>query len=160
MTRRLGSLAAAALALGLAACSKEGGLAGVRLPTLASPIPASLAACPTSKCLTVVVAPWCPYCRSSTPLIQAFRRRLAGRGVASRVVVGQDSPQAVEAYAREFGPDVFLDVEGRVRVSGVPHFIVSDAAGRVLKSVAGAPRLEPPWTPELLDSLAAAYGLP
>ena len=67
------------LAAAVAACS--GGdssvarrLPDTRLPTLAGPVGQSLAECPTDKCLTVVVAPWCGVCHQVTPDIVRLRR--------------------------------------------------------------------------------------
>ncbi len=109
------------------------------LGTLSSGKTVSLAGCPTAKCLTVVVAPWCGYCRAATPHVLALRDYLDSRGVTTRVVVGMDKTASVKAYALEFGPDTLLDPEGQVSANGVPHFFVTDAAGAVLKEVAGVP---------------------
>lgn len=109
------------------------------LPTLSTGKTVSLASCPTAKCLTVVVAPWCGYCRSATPHVLALREYLNTRGVTTRVVVGMDKMQNVKDYALEFGPDTLIDPAGQVTANGVPHFFVTDAAGAVLKEVAGVP---------------------
>ncbi|MBI5208863.1 MAG: TlpA family protein disulfide reductase [Elusimicrobia bacterium] len=102
----------------------------------------SLAACPTAKCLTVYVAPWCGYCRRATPIIVELQRRLPKDAATLRVVVGMDSMEAVRQYAREFGPDTLLDPEGSFRMNGVPQFLVSDASGRLVKKVPGMPDVE------------------
>ena len=78
---------------------------------------------------------------------------------ARRIVVGMDRPEAVEAYAREFGPDTLMDPKGALRIGAVPHFLASDGAGRILKDVGGVPDLPGPWPPELLDQLAARLGV-
>jgi hypothetical protein len=156
-----GSLLLAALLVAGCSAPKES-FEGVTLRTLTSEQRRSLAACPAAKCLTVYVAPWCHYCRGATPMILALRGYLEKKGVATRVVVGLDRPEAVLAYAKVFGPDTFLDPNGRAQpASGVPNFRVSDPGGVILSSQSGAPQgLEPPWTDGLLAGIAALYHLP
>lgn len=145
----------------LTACQKRPvASADLRLPTLAAG-EASPGACPAERCLTVYVAPWCGICRVSTPLLKAVRERLAARGVPVRFIVGKDSPEAVRAYAAEFGPETMLDLSAEVPLrGGVPNFTVLDSSGTVLKSVAGVPALHrPPFSQELLDGFTAFLGL-
>lgn len=144
------------LAVLLAACSRADAPAGkslpdVKLQTLGGPA-ASLASCPTQNCLTVYVAPWCPYCRGATAAIRDLKAHLAP-DVDVRVIVGMDRLDAVRAYAREFGPLTLLDPENSVAVKGgVPHFYVSDKTGRVLREVPGLP----PFS--RVDELARYFG--
>ena len=135
---------------------------GIELRTLASEQKQSLAACPAAKCLTVYVAPWCRYCRAATPMILALRGYLQKKGVATRIIIGLDRPEAMLAYAKTFGPDTFLDPNGRAQpASGVPNFRISDANGVILHSQSGAPQgIEPPWTDGLLAGIAGLYHLP
>jgi hypothetical protein len=138
----------------LAACSR----APAALPTDALPTlegkSVSLSSCPTEKCLTVQVAPWCHYCRAATPLLLKLRPYLAERGVTMRFVVGLDKMAALRDYAAVFGPDTALDAKGAVGGSGVPHFMVSDRQGRVIKDVPGMPQLD------TVEDVAAYFGLP
>jgi hypothetical protein len=140
-----------ALATALSACS--GGesssrafvLPDVRLPTLAGIPGPSLAACPTDKCLTVLVAPWCTVCHQAAPNIVILRRYLDKVGVASRVVVGaSDDLGQIKKFAAEFGPDALLDDGGALHSRGVPTFLVTDRKGKVLKSVNGFPNAPGP----------------
>ena len=56
---------------------------------------------------------------------------------------------------------LLYDPTGKVSVSGVPHFIISDADGKIIKAVAGAPGgAQPPWNERQLAQLAALYDLP
>ena|SRR3989338_5561902 len=145
---------AALMALG--ACSRssrEQSMPAIKLPTLAGGSAQSLKSCPTAKCLTVVVAPWCPYCRAATAKITELRNFLKKRNIVSKVVVGTDKPQAVLDYAREFGADTLLDFEGSFAVQGVPHFIVTDSAGSVIKDVPGMPQIDD------VKELASYFGL-
>lgn len=158
-------LAAAGLAFGLGAAlvffpADPGSGSDVKLPRAAlktsSGKPVELATCPTEKCLTVVVAPWCGYCRSSTEKIVELDAFLAARKVTTRVVISMDQADALADYGREFGPGALLDDAGLVRVRGVPHFIVSDAAGSVLDTAAGVP----PDGIRSVSDFAARLGLP
>lgn len=162
---RAGTKLRACLLLGLAAgagalwpgCSpaeRLSTLPDIRLPTLSGATGSSLASCPTAKCLTVYVAPWCGYCRRATPLIIELQRRLRKDAASMRVVVGMDSMDAVRQYARDFGPDTLLDPEGSFRMNGVPQFLVSDASGGIVKRVPGMPDVES------AAELAAALDLP
>ncbi|MBI4386991.1 MAG: redoxin family protein [Elusimicrobia bacterium] len=132
----------------------------VKLPTIEESQAVSLGHCPTPKCLTVYIAPWCGYCRASSELLRALRVFLTAKNVTMRIVVGMDQSASVVDYAREFGADTFLDPSGDFKVNGVPHFIVSDASGRILKDSAGAPLVPPPWSDAILAQVASLYGLP
>lgn len=112
----------------------------VRLATVAGPLAASLSTCPTDKCLTVIVAPWCGICRKEAPNIVQFRRWLATKGVSSRVVVGlSPDAKAVRAFAADFGPDAQLDPDVKVQARATPTFLVSDRDGKILKILEGFP---------------------
>lgn len=115
----------------------------------------TLAKCPTKKCLTVVVAPWCPHCREAQPIILATREFLRKQNIHTSIVVGMDKPRALAAYAKEFGPDTMIDEDGALGDGGVPHFYVTDASGRVLRNQPGFP-------PDVTDArqFAALLGLP
>ncbi|MBI4423903.1 MAG: redoxin family protein [Elusimicrobia bacterium] len=135
-------LAAAAAALLTAACGSTpsaGTFQGIALKNLGEGKSVSLASCPTRRCLTVYVAPWCGYCRRGTPLIRELRKVLQSKGMDSRVVVGMDKEPALREYARDFGPDALLDTEQALDPGGVPHFFVSDGQGKVMRHIAGLP---------------------
>ncbi len=135
-------IAAVAAAAGLAACglapSASSTIPDVTLPTL-SGAQASLRACATSQCVIAYVAPWCPHCRATTAGILELRDLLWKKGVLLRVVVGMDQPAALRDYAKSFGPNTMLDADKRFQVSGVPHFFVTDAQGRLSNDFAGTP---------------------
>jgi hypothetical protein len=157
MAVRAGTLLLMAASL-LAACSRnESGdkLPDVRLPTASAQESPSLATCPAHKCLTAYVAPWCHYCRESTPMLLSLRDYLSQHGVSTRFVVGKDTLAALRDYAQVFGPGTMLDVHGDVEVGGVPHFFVSNDKGVILKEVSGVPAGAVP-----IEEFAAAFGLP
>ena len=144
----------------LTACARsaEGDrLPDLRLPTYAAAPSHSLSACGARKCLTVYVAPWCHYCRESTPMLIALRDYLGKRGVETRFVVGQDAVAALRDYARVFGPDTLLDVHDALEVEGVPHFFVSDDKGFIMKEVSGVPAGA---TDLPIEEVVASFGLP
>jgi hypothetical protein len=99
----------------------------------------ALASCPTPKCFTVYVAPWCPHCRDATSVILTTRDYLNQHNVHTNVIVGMDKAKALKDYARTFGPDTLLDRDGDLAQGGVPHFYVTDKAGHVLRDQAGVP---------------------
>ena len=155
----------AALFLGLILAAVPGAFAksfqGLKAPTLASPAPQPLDACPTAKCLIVYLAPWCPHCRNATPMILALREYLKTRGVTTRVIIGLDKDGPVRAYAATFGPDTFLDPQGRVSpAGGVPAFLVTDPTGKVVGQRSGAPPERSPFSEAVLAKIAAGVGLP
>jgi thiol-disulfide isomerase/thioredoxin len=151
--------AALLLASGLLAGCSGGAaterLPDVRLPTLSAQDSPSLSSCRSGKCLTVYLAPWCHYCRESTPMLLGLRRFLDERGVETRFIVGKDALAALRGYAQEFGPDTLLDVHDVMEVRGVPHFFVSDPKGAVLKEVSGVPSGD-----YSIEEVAGVFGLP
>lgn len=149
---------ALALALVLAGCSGVDGapakLPDVRLKTLGGATGESLASCPTDKCLTVLVAPWCGVCHQVTPDVVRLRRYLDEKGVTSRVVVGMASLEDIKPFAANFGPDALLDPDGAFKARGVPLFVTTERGGKVLKTIPGFPR-----GAATLGDLAAQFGL-
>ena len=134
------------LSAALLSCSRQPDASSFKFPaarlqTLAGVPGPALSSCPTQKCLTVLVAPWCGVCHAVAPDIVKFRRWLDSQGVASRVVVGaSDDLKQIREFASEFGSDAMLDPDGNLRAKSVPYFVVSDREGRVLKTMNGFPR--------------------
>jgi len=137
------------------------GFGEMSLPTVGGGEAASLSSCPTARCLTVYLAPWCGVCRASTDLVKALRPWLAERGIATRIVIGRDRPAEVRDYASSFGPDTLMDPEGTVPLKGgVPQFLVSNGEGAILRSQPGVLRIVSPPIPESeLEALSRALGL-
>lgn len=112
--------------------------------------------CPTAKCLTVVVSPWCPHCRAVAGVLGGMRAWLPKHGVEMRIVVGDDSEEAVRDYAKAFGPSTLVDPSSLFKIpGGVPAFLVSTNGGAVLRKESGA------WEDEKDPAeYAKALGLP
>ena len=155
MRRLLLLLAAASCAAACSSSTSLSPLPDLSLPTVAGGSSAPLSACKTAKCLKVYLTPWCPHCREAGPWVVKLQALLAKKGVAVDVIVGQDQPAALLAYARQFGPDTLIDREPAVRVNGVPHFFSLDGRGRLIKDVSGFPAGYRGTTAEL----AAYFGL-
>ena len=148
----------AVCSLALAACGGSAGgpqLPDVRLSTLGGPLGPSLAKCPTDKCLTVVVAPWCSVCHQVTPDIVRLRRFLSAAGVSSRVVVGLADLSQIKEFAALYGSDALLDPDGAMQARGVPLFLVTNREGKVIKRLEGFPR-----GADTEAALAGYFGLP
>ena len=143
------------LALGACSSSTTAGLPDIQLSSLSQEKAPSLASCPTAKCLTVYLAPWCGYCRAVTPQLVKLKPFLKDGGISMRVIVGMDKLESVREYAEVFGPDTLLDPHKRMSVNGVPHFYVSNAAGAIIKEVAGAPT-----GVSDIGEFASVFGLP
>ena len=110
----------------------------------------SLARCATERCLTIMVAPWCPACRQAGGMIKDLRDHLDKRGIHTRIVVTLDQPAAIQEYAASYGPGTVVDYAGVLHPRGVPHCYLSDARGKVLHETAGFPITNDP-------ALAARY---
>jgi hypothetical protein len=134
------ALVFAALLGGCSAVGRTDVLPAARLYTLAGDLAAPLNTCPTERCVTIAVAPWCSVCRAHAEDIKAFRRYLDERSIQSRVVVGSSKDRvAIAAFALEFGSETQLDPVGALKIPSVPHLILSDREGRVLKRLLGIP---------------------
>lgn len=131
-------------------------LPDLKLPVLGGGAPLDLRACQAQKCLVAYVAPWCPHCREAAPYIVKLSDYLGPKNIPTRVIVGQDQPEALEAYARVFGPATALDRNNEVAVNGVPHFFVIDHEGRLISEKAGFP----PGYDGPVSALAEQFGLP
>lgn len=154
--KRAALVLAAAFVLG--SCGSGGTvvqLPDVRLSTLGGPLGPSLANCPTEKCLTVLVAPWCGVCHSVTPDVVHLRRFLDKAGVSSRVVVGLADLAEIKGFAALYGSDALLDPDGAMAARGVPLFWVTNRKGEVIKRFDGFPR-----GASTAQELAGFFGLP
>ncbi len=92
--------------------------------------------------LFVYLAPWCPVCKRARSVVSEIRYRFSGSTkVGVKLVVGMDKRPKLEAYAKELGEPVFLDVDGALRrevdIPGVPHWFVTDARGKILDRLSG-----------------------
>jgi thiol-disulfide isomerase/thioredoxin len=90
----------------------------------------------------VYVAPWCGPCRSSLPGDVALADYIRTKGYETVFVVGMDKPEACLDMTRSLGRPARLDTEGKwakaAGIRGVPHFLVTTPAGKIVKRQAGA----------------------
>jgi thiol-disulfide isomerase/thioredoxin len=80
----------------------------------------------------------CPVCQMAAPKVDVMARAYPGRVVG----VGQDPPDALERFGREFGMDVPAlpdlppyDASNAYGIESVPTLFVIDAAGTVADAV-------------------------
>ena len=97
--------------------------------------------CIKDRCLTVVVAPWCPSCRSLNGMIISLRDQVEAVGYPVNVVVAMDKPKALAEYAANYAKPVALDVDGKfwkqVKIKAVPYFAVTNSKGEIVESMTG-----------------------
>ncbi len=97
--------------------------------------------CSTDRCLTIYVAPWCPYCTQLTPVIDQMARDLQSEGVSVALIVGSDSLGKVKAYAKKYSVPVYEDANGdyyrSIGVTAVPYFAVTNASGKIVETMLG-----------------------
>lgn len=94
------------------------------------------------KCLIVLVAPWCPACHGSIPIIQALRDNFStDKEVGIQIISAMDSEDQLVTIAEQIGGVVYLDTNrefssavGRV---GVPAWWLIDEKRNVLKHDSG-----------------------
>ena len=104
--------------------------------------------CTGSKgCLIVYVAPWCGPCKQSLPGDRALADYVRDRGFETTFVVGMDTLPRCAEMVRLLGREALVDESGawarKMKVSGVPQFLVTDTDGRVQKRQAGALQASP-----------------
>ncbi len=98
-------------------------------------------------CLIVYVAPWCEPCKRSLPGDLALADLVKERGIETTFVVGMDEMPKCAEMARAIGREVLVDASGawakKMKINGVPHFLVTSPDGSVKKRQAGALRASP-----------------
>lgn len=97
--------------------------------------------CKQGKCLIVYVAPWCPSCKSLTPMINRLVSDLNRDGVKATVVIGKDSMRDVLSYSKRFESSILVDANGnyfdKIDARGVPYFAVTNGAGKRITTMSG-----------------------
>jgi thiol-disulfide isomerase/thioredoxin len=100
--------------------------------------------CQQDKCLIVYVAPWCPSCKSLTPMINDLFGDLTAEGISTSIVIGKDSMTKVLAYSREYTSSILVDASGdyfrKIGAEGVPYFAVTNRAGKRINTMSGGYR--------------------
>ncbi len=97
--------------------------------------------CLRNRCLTIYLAPWCPYCKSSHTAILDAVKQLDARGISTTVILGRDKTEALLEYAADFPFPVYLDPNKayfkELGMKGVPHWIVWLPGGKIIKNESG-----------------------
>ena len=91
------------------------------------------------RCVSVYMAPWCPYCKTAVPTVQSLLKKTRHGGKTGvRVIVGMGhNPGDSEKMAKGIASGgVILDdsteLAQKLNVRGVPAFQVLDKEGTVL----------------------------
>lgn len=97
--------------------------------------------CEQEKCLVVYVAPWCPSCKSLTPMINDLVSDLQRDGIKATVVIGKDSMKNVLDYSKRYKVPILADASGgffsEMGAKGVPYFAVSNKHGKRVSEMSG-----------------------
>ena len=100
----------------------------------------------TERCLVVYLAPWCPHCNSSIPLVREIRDQIGENDdTGMMVIVGPlgGSFAGYDDMARRLDGPVYLDRSGEAwedylgSLSGVPAWAVFDGRGQITQSFTG-----------------------
>lgn len=98
-------------------------------------------ACKQDKCLLVYVAPWCPSCKSLTPMINNLVSSVNDDGIQATVVIGNDDMREVLDYSKRYDAPILADASGaffdQIGAKGVPYFVVTDSAGKRISEMSG-----------------------
>ncbi len=94
------------------------------------------------KCLIVLVAPWCPACHGSIPIIQAIRDNFTtNKDVGIQIISAMDSEDQLITMAEEIGGAVYLDTNREFSIAvgrvGVPAWWLIDEKRAVIKHDSG-----------------------
>lgn len=98
-------------------------------------------ACKQEKCLLVYVAPWCPSCKSLTPMINQLVASVSSDGIEATVVIGNDDMNQVLDYSKRYNKAVLADASGAffdlIGAKGVPYFAVIDSNAKRISEMSG-----------------------
>lgn len=95
------------------------------------------------NCLVAYIAPWCPACNSTLPLMRKLRDELRSSDSQTgfRIIVGADKADRLRAEAKDLGEEALADESGSIfKGAGVvsfPSWQGLDSKGRVLGSFSG-----------------------
>ncbi|WP_144395320.1 TlpA family protein disulfide reductase [Pleionea sediminis] len=97
--------------------------------------------CQAEKCLTIYVAPWCPVCKRTAPMINQLVPAAEAKGIEVDMIIGYDEESKLKSYAKNHPFTVLLDTErtffNLAEVEAVPYFAVTDTDGNVLQELRG-----------------------
>lgn len=114
-----------------------------------------------SRCLVAYVAPWCPACKKSLPLINEVGRYLNARDDAGYVVVMGTLGRSWDGYqamAEQIGQPLYVDRNSDLwraadgAAQGTPGWIAYDGAGVVIDGLSGGyPQSSQRYVDEILE---------
>jgi len=88
-------------------------------------------------CISVYMAPWCPHCKSAVPQVQKLlSASQSAQKPGVKVVIGMGEPEQNEAMGKSIARDVALDndtsLAEKLKIQGVPSYLVLDKEGTVI----------------------------
>ncbi|MCB0318240.1 MAG: hypothetical protein KDD56_05745, partial [Bdellovibrionales bacterium] len=96
------------------------------------------------RCILLYMAPWCPACRASLPILQSLRRKIPiDSQTGLNIVVGRDRKDSLSDYALSIGGQVSLDINDSVarkyKIQSLPSWLLLDENKRILQNFSGSP---------------------
>lgn len=104
-------------------------------------------------------ASWCPWCRKSTEHFLKTAEKYKDNDVAFYMVAVRDKEEAIQKYLRDnnIAPKLALDPKRDMAdpylVDGIPHIVVIDKDGKIVKVAVGEDKVGP----AMEEALAAAF---
>ena len=98
-----------------------------------------------ARCVGAYITPWCPACEGSLPFIHTLQKRFESSPTTGMLlIIGQDDPEKLRAFAKRVGGNSIIDEDGtfavKNHISGFPTWFVWDESMKVLaQKASGAP---------------------
>ena len=105
-------------------------------------------------------ASWCPWCRKSTEHFLKTAEKYKDKDVAFYMVAVRDKEEAITKYLKDnkISPKLALDPKREMAdpylVDGIPHIVVIDKEGKIVKVAVGEDKVGPGMD----EALAAVFG--
>lgn len=104
-------------------------------------------------------ASWCPWCRKSTEHFLKTSEKYKDQDVAFYMVAVRDKEEAIQKYLKDnnINPKLALDPKRAMAdpylVDGIPHIVVIDKEGKIVKVAVGEDKVGP----AMEEALSAAF---
>jgi len=105
-------------------------------------------------------ASWCPWCRKSTEHFLKTAEKYKDKDVAFYMVAVRDKEEAIKKYLTDnkIAPQLALDPKREMAdpylVDGIPHIVVIDKDGKIVKVAVGEDKVGP----AMEEALSTAFG--